>query len=145
LREIILHKVIVEITEIRHHNVTATMEVQIEIIRNNITGVVIIGHIHHNVTGTNNTQPGTNSIADKMDKIGKITIIEEIIGADHHVEECSLTAGRLEMTKVDLKHDKEIKEQLLIRDTPRINQTIVDVGHAPTKNHALRDSAGRPQ
>jgi len=146
MREIILHRVIIiEITEIHHHNVTVTVGVQIEIIRNNITGEAIIGHIHHSVMEPNNTRPKVNSITDKMDKIDRVTVIEAVIGADGHVEGCSPTAGRLEMTKAVIELDKELQTKLLTQDLLKMNQEIVDVGHAPMKIHALRDCVGQPR
>jgi len=112
---------------------------------NNITGEVIIGYIHHSETETNNTKPEVNSITDKIDKIDRIAEIGAVIWAALHVEECSPTAGRLEMTRAVIKLDKELKKQSLTWNIQKMNQEVADVGHAPMKNHALRDIAGQPQ
>jgi len=104
----------------------------------NITGEDIIDH-----TVTNNTHPEANTIIDKRDKINIGTIIRAVTGADLLVEECSSTAGHLDMTKVVSEPDKELKEQSLTRDIQKLTQEIADVDYAPMKNHVFQDSAGQ--
>jgi len=137
-----LKVIILEIAEIHYHK-TITVEVRIEIIRNNITVGVIIDHIHHSVTETNNTRPEANTITDRM--IDKITVVEAIIEAVLHVEECSPTVGRLVMTKEVIKLNRGLRKLLHIRDIPKMNHEAADVGFALTMNRAFQDSAGQPQ
>jgi len=112
---------------------------------NNITGEVIIGHIHHSETETNKTRPEVNSITDKMGKIDRVRVFGAVIGADLLVEEYSPTAGRLEMIREFIDLEKELKKQSLPWDIQKMTQEVANVDHAPMKNHALRDSAGQPQ
>jgi len=102
--------IIIGITEIHHHNVKITMEVPIETIHNNTNGEGIIDHIHHSVMEINIARPEANTIIDSINKINRVTVLEATIGADHHVEECSPTAGRLVMTKEVIELVKTLKK-----------------------------------
>jgi len=146
MNEVIRHKgMILEIMEIHFFHKIIIQEGKIGMTPNSITGEDIVGHTHNNVTETNNTHPEAIVIIDRRDRINRVTLIETVIGAGHHVEGCSPTAGRLMMTKAVTKLVKTLKKQNITQDLQKMIHKIADVALVPMKYLAFQDNAGRQQ